>query len=85
MAFVPGHHVIGNRTRAHAGRGIGLHALEVAHQPPPRSRRHACFLCCVVRSQSPFLQAFCLSLIVALLVCPGGRWTAGSEVEGEFG
>lgn len=43
--IIPGHDVVGNRTRADAGGGIGLHALEVAHQPPPRRRRHFARAC----------------------------------------
>lgn len=37
---VPSHNVIGDGTGAHACRGIGLHALEVAHQSSSRGGRH---------------------------------------------
>lgn len=37
---LPGHDIVCYRTRAHTSRGVGLHALEVAHQSPARRCRH---------------------------------------------
>lgn len=37
---IPGHDVVCDGAGADSGRWIGLHAFEIAHQPPPRRRRH---------------------------------------------
>lgn len=70
---LPSHNVILYGARAHAGRGIRLHALEVAHQSSARRCRHV-----VLASPSPFkmvLLDFGERLVVgelALLECQKG-------------